>query len=218
MWDPTQSVMYLAGRRSVEETPEHRISSSLAEPSHGLLAWEDVVLTPGGTLEKYFDRDVLMLVMPLVGEVDYEDDLRHLFSITAGQILLIPLRAGVKAMVRNPYQDAAVNCLISAVVPVEAPALVTPELIPLHLDRRQDQLQELKNLYLPIYVGRLNGRSEAQVHVPGRKVFVFVVEGAFEVQHRLLEFRDGMTVWNADVLELEALSNNAIVLMVGLGN
>lgn len=217
MWDPTQSVMYLAIRRDTEETLDHRISRSLAQPAHGVEAWDDVVLAPDKMVHRCFDKAVLMLVMPMVGEVDYQDEKGNLFSVAAGQLLLIPMEAGVQASVRNVYQDALVNCLISAVVPALHPALKSPELIPVDLHQYADVLGSLNNLYLPLYIGNFQGRSEASLSVEGSRLFVFVLEGAFEVQHRLLEHRDGMIIWNTTKIELEALSNHAKLLVLDLG-
>ena len=217
MWDPTQSVMYLASRRDTEETVNHRISKSLAEPAHSVEAWDDVVLAPDKMVHRCFEKEVLMFIMPMVGEVDYEDEKGNLFSVAAGQLLLIPLAAGVQASVRNVYQDALVNCLISAVVPTQRPALKAPELVPVNLHQFSDVLGSLNNLYLPVYIGNFQGRAETTLPVNATKLFVFVIEGAFEVQHRLLEYRDGMVIWNTAVVELEALSNNAKLLVVDLG-
>lgn len=217
MWDPTQSVMYLASRRDTEETVNHRISKSLAEPAHGVEAWDDVVLAPDKMVHRRFEKEVLMFIMPLVGEVDYEDEKGNLFSVAAGQLLLIPLASGVQASVRNVYQDALVNCLISAVVAAHRPALKAPELVPVNLRQFSDVLGSLNNLYLPVYIGNFQGRSEATLETQDHKLFVFVIEGAFEVQHRLLEYRDGMLLWNTSQVELEALSNHAKLLILDLG-
>ncbi len=49
-------------------------------------------------------------------------------------------------------------------------------------------------------------------------MFVFVVLCAFEVRGRLLQVRDGLGLWNdTNNIELEALSNNAIILLIELG-
>jgi len=52
-------------------------------------------------------------------------------------------------------------------------------------------------------------------------VFAFVIQGAFviqeafEVQGRLLHARDGLGLWDdTNLIKLEALSNDAIVLLV----
>lgn len=48
-------------------------------------------------------------------------------------------------------------------------------------------------------------------------LFVFVIQGVFEVQGRLLHARDGLGLWDEEnEVELEALSNDAIVLLTEL--
>ncbi len=64
------------------------------------------------------------------------------------------------------------------------------------------------------------GRKEAVYKISRQKnsVFAFVIQGAFEVQGRLLHARDGLGLWDdTNLIELEALSNDAIVLLVELG-
>jgi len=64
-------------------------------------------------------------------------------------------------------------------------------------------------------LGQFSGRHEAVVALqPGAHFFAFVVAGAFEVEGRLLHGKDGLALWNTDHVELEALSNNALVLTV----
>jgi len=45
-------------------------------------------------------------------------------------------------------------------------------------------------------------------------VYVFVIEGAFEVQNRLLHARDGLSLSSATEVEFEALSNDAMLLIL----
>lgn len=42
----------------------------------------------------------------------------------------------------------------------------------------------------------------------------FVLQGTFEVENRLLEAKDGLALWNTANIELEALSNEAILLLL----
>jgi quercetin 2,3-dioxygenase len=41
-----------------------------------------------------------------------------------------------------------------------------------------------------------------------------VLQGAFEVQYKLMETRDGLALWNAKEIEIEALSNEAIIMLI----
>lgn len=84
------------------------------------------------------------------------------------------------------------------------------------LNTSKNQLQAIgKNCY----IGKYTGREEGVLTVNGTKgIFGFVIEGAFEFQNRLLETRDNIALWNEDnealQIEFEALSNDAIILIV----
>jgi redox-sensitive bicupin YhaK (pirin superfamily) len=45
-----------------------------------------------------------------------------------------------------------------------------------------------------------------------------VIEGAFEVQDRLLHAKDGLAVWDTNEIDFEALSNDAILLLWEVNN
>jgi len=45
---------------------------------------------------------------------------------------------------------------------------------------------------------------------------VLAIEGAFEIQGTLLHARDGLALCGTDEVEVEALSNDAIVLLIEL--
>ena len=65
-------------------------------------------------------------------------------------------------------------------------------------------------------VGKFSGRAETVYHSKqsSANVFVFVLEGAFEVEGRLLHARDGLALWQTTAVEMEALSNDALVMLV----
>ncbi|HLO38529.1 MAG TPA: hypothetical protein VK173_08565, partial [Lacibacter sp.] len=65
-------------------------------------------------------------------------------------------------------------------------------------------------------VGKFSGRAETVYYTErsSANVFVFVLEGAFEVEGRLLHARDGLALWQATSVEMEALSNDALVMVV----
>jgi quercetin 2,3-dioxygenase len=48
-------------------------------------------------------------------------------------------------------------------------------------------------------------------------MFVYILEGAFEVQYRLMEKGDGLALLNTRNMEIEALSNDAIILILDMG-
>ena len=74
----------------------------------------------------------------------------------------------------------------------------------------------LKMKSFHLHFGVFDGRREAEYRLenPENGIFAFVINGAFELENRLLEARDGLALWDTDKLELEALSENAILLLL----
>ena len=70
------------------------------------------------------------------------------------------------------------------------------------------------------FIGQYGGREEDEYVLKNfsNSVFVFVVEGAFEVANRLLETRDGMALSHIETVEFEALSHDAILLLLEISS
>jgi hypothetical protein len=48
----------------------------------------------------------------------------------------------------------------------------------------------------------------------GSAMMVYIINGSFEVDGRLMEHRDALLVWDTDSIEYEALSEAAIILLI----
>jgi len=69
-----------------------------------------------------------------------------------------------------------------------------------------------------IYIGKFSGRGETTYNSRFKKncVFLFIIEGAFEVEGRLLHAGDGLAIRDEKETGIEALSNDAILLLLEL--
>ena len=66
------------------------------------------------------------------------------------------------------------------------------------------------------FIGKFDGRKEEIYTLKNKNngIFVFIIDGVFEVQNHLLHARDGLSLKNIEAIEFEALSENAIVLLL----
>lgn len=66
------------------------------------------------------------------------------------------------------------------------------------------------------FIGLFDGRKEGTFTLknPRNGVFAFVLSGAFEIEDRLLEAKDGLALKVTHKIEWEALSENAILLVI----
>ena len=75
---------------------------------------------------------------------------------------------------------------------------------------------QLLNIFDSAYIGKYDYRSESGYLLKNieSKVCIYVLQGSFEVEDRLLHARDGLTLWNLDELEFEALENDSILFIM----
>ena len=69
---------------------------------------------------------------------------------------------------------------------------------------------------LPHYIrvvrsGRINKNPNIKFN---QNTFIYVISGAFEVNERLLETGETICFWDTHLIEFEALSKNAVFLMI----
>lgn len=185
----TDAVIYLSGARTVAQDPTHRSYQTLKTPFRSLKALNDDTLA-GGSFVQY--QSTVMLI-PLVGDIITDQ------RISPGQLQIIH-----NPTIRNPYQEELINYLL---IGIEAQPVV--------VDFSFEQ-NSLTKLVGGNYIGKFDGRRDC-VHKLSKEAygaFVFILEGAFEVQNRLLHPRDGLALWNLDGVEFEALSNEGILLLI----
>lgn len=163
------------------------------------------------------EEDTLLLLLPLAGAVEYEDSNGNENTIAAGMALTTGLQAKDTFTVCNPYPDALVNFLQ---VWIRAHTI--------HLSKsameQSFDLSGSKNslTFIPLaagfhlHIGKFCGRRKTSVNLFNKNstCFAFVIEGAFELEERLLHARDGLALWQINTIDMEALSNDAIIMLI----
>lgn len=188
-------------------------------PFGPLCVVNDDTLAGGKSIQLSVEEDMDVLLLPVVGAVTYNDNVGHSIIIEAGECQVFAAPKGTSYTIANPYEEELVNFVQ---VWIKRPAVATddwPHVYPFDLNNNKDQ-------ELPIHtdaaasikysIGKYTGRHESVYNLtdPGNGLFVFVIEGAFEVQYRLLHARDGLALWEVEEVEWEALSNDAILLVL----
>lgn len=186
------------------------------EPFGCLRVFNDDTLAGEKNLKMQVDENTDVILLPLVGAIEYKNSLGETGFLEAGQVQIFSAAQGMEYEITNPYQDELVNFLqiwISG----------QKEQFTAKITQNTFDFQD-KNQLLPLYstqangfIGKFGGREEGiyTVNNPERHgVFVFVIEGAFEVQNRLLHPRDGLSLTHVTEIEFEALSNDGILLIL----
>ncbi|MBH8568690.1 hypothetical protein KB206_07350 [Microvirga sp. STS02] len=227
----TPGKIFLADERGLAESDRFRRYSTFsfgawARPHKGpfgrLFGLNEETLADGHTLVFTVVEASHVFIVPITGAVVLASDvLETTVSVEEATVLTLP--ADSTLHVRNPYDTKLVSFLHLWLL-ADAPAAASSELRgSFSSEAIHNQLARLlpatDNL-LPFTasLGRFDGRQEAvyQLENTANSLFVFVLAGAFEVESRLLHEKDGLALWDVAEIELEALSNDALILVLEL--
>ncbi|WP_303310198.1 hypothetical protein [Hymenobacter sp. BT730] len=222
--------IFLSEQRGVVESPYFRRSSTFRfgqfqaedKEAFGLLqALNEEVVGGGRQLILPVEEPIYVLVLPLTGTVNVAVA-SSAVPVEVGELLFSPVAAGSSLVFSNPYPTETIHFLqlwIRAALPeVSGPGRSFPFDLAGQVNTLVNVLPAIPSLPLPFNVslGQFAGRSEAvsRMQSPQARFFAFVLAGAFEVEGRLLHQNDGLALWDTAEVELEALSHDAVVLIL----
>ncbi|MDF7812889.1 hypothetical protein [Hymenobacter sp. YC55] len=232
MIQQTPGKIFVADQRGLVESSEFRCYSTFnfkayvhkhKEPFENLYVVNEETLGGGRHLEYTAEQASYILLLPVIGEL--------VATTTAGsatvgveQLQLLTVPANTTVQLTNPYETELVTFLqlwVKAERPIEQ---VGSQVFAFQLSAVENQLIPIvpgseAGLTLPfaVHIGRFAGRQEVVYRLENQaSFFAFVLAGAFEVQGRLLHEKDGLALWDTEEVEVEALSNNALLVVVEL--
>lgn len=224
--------IFLAEERGINETASFRTLSTFIfgrytnehKKAFGdLYLLNDDTLDGGKSITSLKEEDSYIILIPDVGAIAYKDSQGNEALIAAGQSLVLYLKKGVVIEITNPFKEELVNF-------IQARIKANDESVFLPVYPQTYPINEHINAFIPLLgkntadpllrfslsIGKFMGRGETVYPLSSQSsgIFLFVLEGAFETAGRLLHTRDGLALWKIKEAELEALSNDAIVLLI----
>ncbi|GAB4043602.1 pirin family protein [Spirosoma jeollabukense] len=226
-----QAQLYLADQRGCSQRDYFRSYHSFSfgqyadehkMPFGALQVVNDDTLTAGNRIRMQVESDTDVVILPIVGGLEYKSSLGDGF-LEAGQVQIFSLANGMSYEIINPYETELINFV--QIWLTNNSSDFTPGLGQTSFD-----LSNKNNLLSAFsvnenalrsrgFIGKFDGRNDGIYPLENPEttgVFVFVLSGVFEVQDRLLHERDGLSLTNGQepVIEFEALSNDALVLLM----
>lgn len=182
--------------------------------------FNDNTLAAGKGMKMQVEKPTEVFILPLVGGIEFKNSTGYHDFLEAGKPQVFSAEAGSAYEVLNPYEAElnAAHLINYLEIWIEKDTFISAKTEQFTIDI------EKQNVLLPIFVkddisvhfGKFAGRQEAIYSLENstKKLFVFVIEGAFEVDNKLMETRDGLALWNVTEIEMEALSDNAMILFI----
>jgi quercetin 2,3-dioxygenase len=213
--------IFLAEERSVTETEWFRSYNTFnfgnnynehKTPVEKLYVCSDDTLAGSRSFTLTVNEPTQIMLLPVVGAVEFKKNDNETLLINSGQLLHTFVTNGDVFEITNPYPAELVNFLQFWIKGEEAAAT---QIFSFNIDDNKNKLQHVTAKPL-LHIVKLNGRKEI-IYNPSQKgncVFAVAVQGAFETEGILLHPRDGVAFWNYTQIETEALSNDAIIILM----
>jgi redox-sensitive bicupin YhaK (pirin superfamily) len=230
--------IYLADQRGTLETSQFRRQSTFSfgafqsehkAPFGRLYGLNEETLAGGHAVEFAVAEDSYIVLLPITGAIEFSTGGGTHGTVEAEEIVTLWAQAGTQLRLRNLFTDELVSLLhlwVRATAPRTPPAPAAGLKMSFSEQQLENQLcelvgphlqNELPNLPFRLSLGRFMGRHETVYNMAsGNNLFAFIIAGAFELEGRLLHEKDGLALWDVAEIELEALSNHALVLVVEL--
>ena len=177
---------------------------------HGL---SDDRLKPGISLLVEAEADGAVIIIPWIGDVVLSSPSGKQPLLAEGQVHVMPVSKGDFYELRNPYSEEAINFFQLRFAGNFSEA---GEVFPIALENHPNRLRPIYKNSHSLMIGSFDRRTEG-IYIPDsptHKLFIFAIEGAFEIQNRLIQPRDGLALWQVEEVEFEALSEGAVLMVV----
>lgn len=185
------------------------------KPFGSLQILNEEILGPQQRISRVIKEETNVIILPLFGGIEYKDNLGNSEFLRVEQIRVITADAEMSFEVFNPYENENVSYLQIHFQKDKQyfENYFQQSEVDFTVRNKLTSLFEVEKAFgfVGLYDGRKGGSYTLKK--PENGIFVFVINGAFEVEDRLLEAKDGLSMSKVDKIEWEALSENAVLLM-----
>jgi len=189
-----------------------------------IYALNDCMLAGSASQSIKVPEGFYVVLLPVSGAISYSDSSMGNKLVAAGQAQVIFVNKDTDIEIINPFRDEIVNFL-QVLIKSDKTSLEKAIYLSTYDDVNRFRnktvqvfpgISDSTTLGFSMYIGKFSGRGEMiyTIKQDGKGFFGFVLEGAFEVEGRLLHARDGLALWNIREVEIEALSNGALLLII----
>ena len=187
----------------------------------------DDTVAPGMGFGKHPHENMEIVSIPLEGDLEHGDSMGTTSVIKKGDVQVMSAGTGIVHSEKNKNNDQQVKFLQVWVIPKE-------ENVKPHYDQKsfsdEDKLNKLVTVVSPIgtddggvqvhqdawfSLGKLETGKEVKykLHKEGNGVYAFLLEGDATINDIVINRRDGLGIWEEDMVSIKANSESEILLM-----
>lgn len=226
-------IVFLAEQRSHTEADWFRTFTTFASSRcngerpnafGSLMHLTETTLAGGRTLAQAAEKNLKLVLIPTAGFLTFTDSCGHSATLASGQVLVTDLAKDNSFHIINARANDLLNFLEFRFETTRLLQTAPPQLISFEDGAWHNTMLPLFSSallsldFIKMAIGKFKGRAETTYTLKNEQngVFLRVINGAFEAQNRLLEAGDSLALWNCATVEIEALSNEAILLAIEL--
>ena len=173
------------------------------------------ILAPSQETTTDLKSNIELLLIPLFGTIQYNDHLNDSHFIKIGQILHATAQKEYSYSIANAYSKYNISYLQIWLKSENSISKTTLTTLAFDSNPKNELTLIYKSQNTIGFIGVFNGRKDGCYSLKNKNngAFVYVISGAFEVENRLLETNDGLGLKETEVIEWEALSENAVLML-----
>ncbi|MDO9375733.1 MAG: hypothetical protein Q7T76_15035 [Ferruginibacter sp.] len=227
----SKAKIFLAGHRCLVESAGVQVFNSLALntancatcPAGTLTMLNEIFLDAGKSITMLPGQEGLVVLVAMNGEIGYAENMEDLATLVSGKTTYFLKQKGSTACIQNMSEKSTARFFQLVLKSGGGSESQQNQQSTCFLQEDADILFPLisgegenNHRGLNLFAGRFRGRQEVthRLQQVDSAAFVFVLIGAFEVENRLVEANDGLLIWNSGAIEMEALSNDASILII----
>ncbi len=211
MLTQTTGIILLEDKQPVTLYKQTQVTHIMPQTTDATWQFERLVLDPQSDWQFSVAANSTLWILPFIGDVvvamageTYFVEEDHVWQQGGATERLVRLQ--------NAYPEDAIQCYVLI---GEGSSDNNKTIQKLDFSIQKNQLIAL-HTQAKVWIGQYQGRAEDtyQLQETNKQVWVYVLQGVFEVQNRLLHAQDALYLWDLEAVEFEALSQDAIILLI----
>jgi redox-sensitive bicupin YhaK (pirin superfamily) len=187
----------------------------------------DDIVKPTRGFGTHPHRDMEIISIPLKGALSHKDSMENKRSIEVGEVQVMSAGTGLTHSEFNDSQTDDVNFLQLWIIPEEQGVEPNYEQKEFDLIERQNRFQTVVSPQDKLVAGSLGIHQQGYLHLgnfsensevthtieAGKGTYIFLIEGAIEVNGEKLNKRDALGIWDISTIDIKAIKDSEILLI-----
>lgn len=187
----------------------------------------DDIVDPGMGFGMHPHDNMEIITIPLEGDLEHKDSMGNTAVIRQGDIQVMSAGTGVYHSEYNKNKDKKVKLLQIWVFPNKRNVTPRYDQITLNADDRKNKFQQIvspntedagmwihQDAWFNLGVFDAGREQQYKLHDTQNGVYAFVIKGSVTINGQALDTRDGLGIWNTEMLNIKSLEPDTELLLM----